>query len=141
MAKEISLTEFGIQYFDKRSQTRGNRNPVRRRKSEAEPRKKRSQIRAEIKEGKHDNLLKVCGISGKPGRFQKTIKPAIVRLSKAGGFDTYKVLIHQDLEVGDTHNCRTILSIVKNHIGATIKVAQVGKDIRPYVHVYRIQPV
>lgn len=137
MAKTISLQEFGMQYFDKRTATRGNRNPVRMREYRGSPKKARAKMKEDIKKGKFDNLLCVCGISGLKGNYGTTIVPATVRLSKQDGFDTYKTLIHSSLVTGDRHEERTILSVKPTGMRATIKIAQLGRDISPYVHIYK----
>jgi len=138
--KEMSLQEFGIKYFDKRSKTRGNRNPIRnrKRKSKDELKKERIALRAAIKNGEHDGLLRKCGISGERGKFGKTISPAVVMISKQGGFDTFLTLAHLRLSAGMTlDNGRTILSVKRDGMGATIKLAQMGTDLVPYVHIFR----
>lgn len=138
--KEMGLRDFGVKYFDSRRETRGNRNPIRRREMKGELKEKRIEMKAAIKAGEHDRLLNKCGISGKHGKIGESISPAAVRLSVPGGFDDLKVLVHLSLKQGmRLGNGRTILSIKRGEMGANVKQVQMGLDIVPYVHVYRVQ--
>lgn len=139
--KAMGLQEFGIKYFDKRSKTRGNRNPIRKRarKSKDEVESARFELKRAIEDGKHDHLLSKCAISGARGKFELSIFPAIVKVSKAGGFDTLKVLIHKDISSGyRMDNGCTVLSINKSNMKAAIKIAQLGDDITTYLHIFQV---
>jgi hypothetical protein len=140
MAKKIGLKEFGVRYFDKRTQERGsNRNPIVRRERDARLKKQMKEKKEAIKSGEMDYLLKTCGITGRGAK--SGIVPATVRLSKDGGFDTLKVLVHPSLKQGMTHKGRTILSINRANMGANLKMVQMGPDIKVYVHVFRIATI
>jgi hypothetical protein len=139
--KGLSPRDFGVKYFDSRKKTRGNRNPIRRRETSDELKKARISLAQDIKDGVHDGLLNRCGISGQHGKFGKEIVAADVKMSKRGGFDILKVLIHSEVRVGMEYNGRTVLSISIENMGANIKMVQMGKTVQPYVHVYRLNLV
>lgn len=137
----LSPRDFGVKYFDSRKKTRGNRNPIRRRETSDELKKARISLRQDIKDGVHDGLMNRCGISNQYGKFGKEIFAADVRMSKRGGFDTLKVLIHNEVRVGMEYKGRTVLSIRSANMGANIKMVQMGAYVQPYVHVYHLNLV
>ena len=141
MAKQdLSLRDFGVKYFDSRKTTRGNRNPIRRRENNDALKKARIKLKQEIKDGVHCSLMNRCGISDRHGGFGANIMPAEVRMSKRGGFDTIKTLIHTDLKAGMEFKGRTVLSIDIENMGANVKMVQMGANVQPYVHIYRLNP-
>jgi hypothetical protein len=136
MAKEMSLKDFVINFFDKRTQTRGNRNPVRIKQNKDALEKSRIRTKKEIAAGAHDSMLNTCAISGMRGKFDSEIQPAQIRISKQGGFDTLRVLIHKEIQVGMEYDGRTVLSIERG-FDANIKMFQVDDvSFQPYVHIY-----
>lgn len=129
MATYHTLESFGSAFFA----SKGGHNPVASRivKREAKT------ISEDIRRGKYNHLLKTCGITG---RKSGNIKPAEVKLSKDGGFDVVRMLVHRDVNVGErTDSGRTVLSINRDkRLRASIKW-RAGANGKPmaYVQVYR----
>jgi len=133
---DMTMREFGVKYFENRRETRGNRNPIKKRENINALKKARIVLKREIKNGAHDGMLNKCGLSGKSGKFGDTIVPAEVKISKQGGYDTMKVLICTSIEIGSTWNGRQIIGIKCVNMGASIKMVQMGQNVQPYVHIF-----
>lgn len=132
----MKLSEFKKAYLEKQAKRSGKRHPAAQKMRVEMLRKQQKQANQAIKDGKLDAMLNKCAITGKRGKFGEDIKPAIVKVSKDGGFDRMKVLVHESVQQCVTYKGRTILSVKRDKMGATIKTVQMGLEIRPYVHIY-----
>lgn len=130
MAQFSNLKDFGISFFDKK----GGRNPVRERNL----RQAEKDMAQDIKDGNHNHLLRICALTGKRGKHGRIIHPAEIRLSKQGGFDTLRMLVHHSIRVGDiSSDGRTVLGIKRVGYKAKISSGCTGSKIFPYVRIYK----
>ncbi len=130
--KYTNLRDFGLAFFDEKKDTSGAANPIRIREAAKTTRR---DVEA-IKRGK-SKLLNICSITGIVGIYGENISAAEVKISKDGGFDRHRILVHDSVNQGMRHKGRTILSVIREGWQARIGISRIGKVEKPFVRIYR----